>query len=156
MASHAVSVCNRQTRCVTEYLCVADPYADDFKRFAANVKVVTYAINDRSADVFAEKVILGIWETEMIVKTPIGHINIITPLIGRNNVYNVLAAVATGMSMSIPLKVRLSPVLATFGVVGLLCQGIVCPTHLDSLIMHGLLWCICRVLWSHTQTRSRA
>lgn len=74
--------------------------------------MVTYAINDRSADVFAEKVSLGIWETDMIVKTPIGHLNIITPLIGRNNVYNVLAAVATGISINIPLKVRLCPVLA--------------------------------------------
>ena len=95
-------------------MCTADPYADDFKRFAANVPVVTYAINDRSADVFAEKVSLGIWETDMIVKTPIGHLNIITPLIGRNNVYNVLAAVATGLSINIPLKVSLCSVHASF------------------------------------------
>ena len=94
--------------CKCGFLCIADPYADDFKRFAANVPVVTYAINDRSADVFAEKVSLGIWETDMIVKTPIGHLNIIIPLIGRNNVYNVLAAVATGLSINIPLKVSLS------------------------------------------------
>ena len=99
--------CNKQHSCwcKREGWCVADPYADDFKRFAANVPVVTYAINDRSADVFAEKVSLGIWETDMIVKTPIGYLNIITPLIGRNNVYNVLAAVATGLSINIPLKV---------------------------------------------------
>lgn len=76
--------------------------------------MVTYAINDRSADVFAEKVSLGIWETEMIVKTPIGHLNIITPLIGRNNVYNVLAAVATGLSINIPLKVRSCSTFAHF------------------------------------------
>ena len=84
-----------------------DPYSDDFRRFAAAVPVVTYAVNDRSADVFAEKVTLGIWETELTVTTPIGSLNIITPLIGRNNVYNVLAAVATGLSINIPLKVRL-------------------------------------------------
>ena len=89
-----------------------DPYSDDFRRFAAAVPVVTYAVNDRSADVFAEKVTLGIWETELTVTTPIGNLNIITPLIGRNNVYNVLAAVATGLSINIPLKVRLCALLS--------------------------------------------
>lgn len=92
-------------------MCAADPYADDLKRFAAAVPVVTYAINDRSADVHAEKVVLGIWESEITVRTPIGHLRIITPLIGRNNVYNVLAAVATGLSINVPLKVRHSSLL---------------------------------------------
>ena len=92
-------------------VCGADPYADDLKRFAAAVPVVTYAINDRSADVHAEKVVLGIWESEITVRTPIGHLRIITPLIGRNNVYNVLAAVATGLSINVPLKVRHSSLL---------------------------------------------
>jgi len=92
-------------------VCGADPYADDLKRFAAAVPVVTYAINDRSADVHAEKVVMGIWESEITVRTPIGHLRIITPLIGRNNVYNVLAAVATGLSINVPLKVRHSSLL---------------------------------------------
>lgn len=87
--------------------CAADPYADNFKRFAAAVPVVTYAISDRSADVVVEKLVLGIWESEITVRTPIGLLRIITPLIGRNNVYNVLAAVATGLSINIPLKVRM-------------------------------------------------
>ncbi|KAL0055346.1 hypothetical protein WJX82_010861 [Trebouxia sp. C0006] len=90
-----------------------DPYADDLKRFAAAVPVVTYAINDRSADVHAEKVVLGIWESEITVRTPIGHLRIITPLIGRNNVYNVLAAVATGLSINVPLKTIVAGIEAT-------------------------------------------
>ena len=69
--------------------------------------MVTYALNDRLADVHAEKVSMGIWETEITISTPIGSLNIITPLIGRNNVNNVLAAVATGVSINIPLKVSL-------------------------------------------------
>lgn len=85
--------------------CGADPYADEFRRFAENVPVVTYAINNKTADVFAQKVSLSIWETELFIATPIGDINIITPLIGRNNAYNVLAAVATGLSINIPLQV---------------------------------------------------
>ncbi|KAL3149615.1 hypothetical protein ABBQ32_002384 [Trebouxia sp. C0010 RCD-2024] len=90
-----------------------DPYADDFRRFASKVPVVTYAINDRTADVYAEKVSLGIWESEVIIATPIGHINILTPLIGRNNVYNVLAAVATGLSINVPLQTIVAGIEAT-------------------------------------------
>ena len=87
-------------------LCAADPYADDFRRFATAVPVVTYAINDKTADVCVEKLVTGIWESDITVRTPIGRLRIFTPLIGRNNVYNVLAAVATGLSINVPLKVR--------------------------------------------------
>ena len=87
-------------------VCLPDPYADVFKGFAGKVPVVTYGINDKTADVVADNVKLGIWETEMEVRTPIGILKIITPLIGRNNVYNVLAAIATGLSINIELKVR--------------------------------------------------
>lgn len=39
----------------------------------------------------------------MIVVTPNGRLEIITNLIGRHNVYNVLAAVAVGMLLGLPL-----------------------------------------------------
>jgi len=117
-------------------VCAADPYADDLKRFAAAVPVVTYAINDRSADVHAEKVVLGIWESEITVRTPIGHLRIITPLIGRNNVYNVLAAVATGLSINVPLKVRHHFNSALAWVFGM--PGICLCTRMDQQVLLGL------------------
>ena len=41
------------------------------------------------------------------VTTGVGSVlQIITPLIGRPNVYNVLAAVAVGISLNVNLKVR--------------------------------------------------
>ena len=44
------------------------------------------------------------------MKTPVGSLQIITPLIARHNVYNILAAVAVGLAVTvdgepIPLKV---------------------------------------------------
>ena len=99
----------RCSQCGLKLDCCADPYADDFRRFAAKVPVVTYAINDKKADVYIDKVTLGIWESEIIINTPIGQLNILTPLIGRNNVYNVLAAVATGLSINVPLPVSHAP-----------------------------------------------
>jgi len=39
---------------------------------------------------------------QLIIRTPVGKLQIISPLLGKHNVYNILAAVATG----IVLKVR--------------------------------------------------
>lgn len=83
----------------------ADPYADQIINSVGNVPHVTYSLNFDKADVYAHSVNYNIWETVIDVKTPFGYLKIITTLIGRNNVYNVLAAIATGLSMSIPLKV---------------------------------------------------
>jgi hypothetical protein len=40
---------------------------------------------------------------QIIVKTPVGRLEIITNLIGRHNVYNILAAVAVGCLLNLPL-----------------------------------------------------
>jgi UDP-N-acetylmuramyl pentapeptide synthase len=40
----------------------------------------------------------------MIVATPLGRLEIITNLVGRHNVYNVLAAVAVGVLLNLPLE----------------------------------------------------
>lgn len=89
----------------------ADPYAD--RMLAAvgeRVPVVTYSVSTKAANVHAKKLRLGMWETEVLVQTPVGALQIITPLIGRLNVNNILAAVATGLCTAvggqhIPLKV---------------------------------------------------
>lgn len=39
----------------------------------------------------------------MIVRTPVGRLEIISNLVGRHNVYNILAAVAVGVLLNIPL-----------------------------------------------------
>lgn len=41
---------------------------------------------------------------QMIVATPVGRLEIITNLVGRHNVYNVLAAVAVGVLLNLPLE----------------------------------------------------
>lgn len=90
----------------------ADPHADEMRSYAAHVPVVTFAMYNKAADVFADKMRFSLWETEVIVKTPVGSLQIITPLIARHNVYNILAAVAVGLAVTvdgepIPLKVSL-------------------------------------------------
>jgi len=81
-----------------------DPAADLVKASASAVPVVTYGIDNPDADVYAETAKMDIWESEVIVRTPLGKLQIITPLLGKHNVYNILAAVATGICLKIPLK----------------------------------------------------
>ncbi|CAG9460957.1 unnamed protein product [Pedinophyceae sp. YPF-701] len=101
-----------------------DPNADEFI-FACSeggVPYVTYAITDIKADVRpsqagrkGSQAIKGVkqslYETEIEVELPPlvadsderESIKIITPLIGKANIYNVLAAVATGIALRVPL-----------------------------------------------------
>lgn len=67
------------------------------------VPVVTYGIDTADADVVAESARFSIWESELLVRTPLGKLQIITPLLGNHNVYNVLAAVATGIALKVIL-----------------------------------------------------
>ena len=43
----------------------ADPHADDMRTFAAHVPVVTYAMYNKDADVWPERMRFSLWETEV-------------------------------------------------------------------------------------------
>lgn len=82
-----------------------DIYGDSLERLVEDTgaQVLTYGVNSKDADVHAEKVKSSIWETEILVRTPVGRLEIIVPLIGEFNVSNVLAAVAVGLARGIKL-----------------------------------------------------
>jgi UDP-N-acetylmuramyl pentapeptide synthase len=61
-----------------------------------DVPVVTFGIESVDADIFPLEVQLSLFETELLVRTPKGNIEISSGLLGRHNVYNILAAVAVG------------------------------------------------------------
>ena len=69
---------------------------------------VTYALRDREADVYVTKFNeQNIWGTDLEVRTPFGLLNIFTDQVGKQNVYNILCAVATGLALgTISLTVR--------------------------------------------------
>ena len=83
---------------------IDDEHAPRFLEFAKNVPVVTYGIKDPNADVGVESVKYTIWETELLIRTPVGRLEVISYLIGEYNVYNVLAAVAAALSVNAPLE----------------------------------------------------
>jgi len=80
-----------------------DPAVTLVIKAAQGVPHITYAIENQDAAVWAESFKFDIWESEIIVRTPLGRLQVISPLLGRHNVYNILAAVATGLALKVPL-----------------------------------------------------
>jgi UDP-N-acetylmuramoyl-tripeptide--D-alanyl-D-alanine ligase len=79
-----------------------DRVASRAARFAG--KVTTFGI-DRDADVHAAEIVdRGIDGTSARVTTPKGTFELSTPLVGRGNLANILAATAVGLHFDVPLK----------------------------------------------------
>ena len=69
--------------------------------------MVTYARSREHrdiADVYCERVDLSLFETAVLVSTPVGETEIVTALVGDANVSNVLASIASGLATEIPLE----------------------------------------------------
>ena len=69
-----------------------------------DVPVVTFGMENKEADVYPLKVELSLLKTWVAVKTPKGVLEISSGLIGRFNVYNILAAVSVGIAVGIPVE----------------------------------------------------
>ena len=78
---------------------IDDPYG---ARLAATVgRPVTYAI-DAPADIMPSRLDAGATGTRIDAETPSGALRIRSPLIGRANAGNLLAAAATGVALDLP------------------------------------------------------
>lgn len=69
-----------------------------------DVPVVTFAMENKKADVHPLKFELSLFETQVLVNTPHGILEISSGLLGRHNIYNILAAVAVGIAVGVPLE----------------------------------------------------
>jgi len=66
-------------------------------------RTVTFGI-DRAADVYAGRIVdRGVEGTHARISTPRGDVDIETPLVGRGNLANVLAAIAVALECDVPL-----------------------------------------------------
>ena len=63
---------------------------------------ISFGFYNTSADVKLARVEFGLWETELLVGTPIGALSLATQLVCRHNAFNVLAAVAAGLAVTVP------------------------------------------------------
>ncbi|CAL5214841.1 unnamed protein product [Lathyrus oleraceus] len=84
---------------------IDDPNAPSFVSLGnPEVPVVTFALQNKNADVHPFKFELSLFETQVLVNTPAGILEISSGLLGRHNVYNILAAVAVGIAVGAPLE----------------------------------------------------
>ncbi len=79
-----------------------DPYGKQLVGLAA--RTVTYGLESR-ADITTRKPALSFSGIECSVETPAGKVEIRSPLVGRTNVYNILAAVGAGVALDLPRDV---------------------------------------------------
>jgi UDP-N-acetylmuramoyl-L-alanyl-D-glutamate--2,6-diaminopimelate ligase len=93
----------------------------DDPRGAAIVEVVgrpvTYAVN-RQADVTPGPLALSLDGLAFDVRTPHGELHIVSPLVGRPNVYNILAAVSVTTALDVPLEAVAGGIAGLPGVPG--------------------------------------
>lgn len=61
-------------------------------------------ISPASVGFYVEKIKESIWDTEVVVSTPVGKLQIISNLIGRQFVENIIMAVGVGVTFGIPLE----------------------------------------------------
>ncbi|KAL1069329.1 hypothetical protein V6Z11_D12G259000 [Gossypium hirsutum] len=59
---------------------------------------------NKNADVHPLKFELSLFETQVLVNTPHGILEISSGLLGRHNIYNILASVAVGIAVGAPLE----------------------------------------------------
>ena len=84
---------------------IDDPNAAFFvQQGNPEVPVVTFAMENTKADVHPLKFELSLFETQVLVNTPQGILEISSGLLGRDNIYNILAAVAVGIAVGAPLE----------------------------------------------------
>ncbi|KAL6906433.1 hypothetical protein ACP4OV_004034 [Aristida adscensionis] len=84
---------------------IDDPSAPFFAaQGGREVPVVTYSFENKKADVHTLKYQLSLFETEVLVQTPHGILEISSGLLGRDNIYSILATVAVGIAVDAPLE----------------------------------------------------
>ena len=82
---------------------IDDPYGVRLKNEIKN-SFFTYALNQK-ADFYAQNIKLGLKGSEFSAVTPIGPFKVKTNLIGRHNIYNILAAIGVAIGQNISLNI---------------------------------------------------
>jgi UDP-N-acetylmuramoyl-L-alanyl-D-glutamate--2,6-diaminopimelate ligase len=77
---------------------IDDLYGQQLRNLAE--RTITYGLG-YGAQVTVKKFSLALRGLDFVAETPQGKIEVRSPLVGRNNVYNVLAAIAAGMALDI-------------------------------------------------------
>jgi UDP-N-acetylmuramoyl-L-alanyl-D-glutamate--2,6-diaminopimelate ligase len=80
---------------------IDDPHAPRLQALAK--RTLTYGLTD-AADLTAKKFTLSFSGLEFTAQTPAGKVEVRSSLVGRINVYNILAAIAAGLALDVPVE----------------------------------------------------
>ncbi|MBM3135490.1 MAG: UDP-N-acetylmuramoyl-L-alanyl-D-glutamate--2,6-diaminopimelate ligase [Chloroflexi bacterium] len=96
-----------------------DPSFDYFRAIPAE-RFLVYGLESSTAscDVTARAIELTPQGTRFLAVTPLGDFPVATPLLGRFNVYNCLAAIATSVSQNLPVEAMQRGLATVRGIVG--------------------------------------
>lgn len=78
---------------------IDDPWGRALKKRLPS-RCWSFAMQEK-ADFYPEKVMAGVDGIYMAVQTPVGEIEINSPLVGKYNIYNLIAAVAVGVAVGL-------------------------------------------------------
>jgi UDP-N-acetylmuramoyl-L-alanyl-D-glutamate--2,6-diaminopimelate ligase len=96
-----------------------DAWASHFvKAVPTGVKTLTYGIQSATASVRATDVSYTVGGANFTVQTPVGEAPVKLKLSGEFNIYNALAALATGLALDIPLATVIEALESVQGVRG--------------------------------------
>lgn len=96
----------------------ADDDSYSFMKSVSYSSVISYGIEYPFSDVRLGKAIFKLDGMFLEVKTPLGTIDIKSSLIGRFNIYNIMASIACGLALGIDLDIIKSGIEAVKGVPG--------------------------------------
>lgn len=95
-----------------------DDESFSFMKGRSLAPVISYSVKDAHADVRVKELSLKLSGIELKVETPLGLIDIRSPLMGMFNVYNILAALSCGVALGLDLGVIKEGIEAVKGVPG--------------------------------------
>lgn len=96
----------------------ADDESFGFMKGCSKAPVISYGLKDASADIKLKDASLRLDGMDLQIETPLGVISIRSSLIGKFNVYNILAAVAFGVALGFSPKIIKDGIEALKGVPG--------------------------------------
>lgn len=84
----------------------------------SDLTIWTYSLVDEQADFFARRIEPSLTGVDLTIQTPNGEINVQSPLLGRFNVANLLASIASAMALNMTLPDIVQAVVQLQGATG--------------------------------------
>lgn len=80
-----------------------DPKSEEIIR-GVNIPIIRFGVK-RDCDITAKNIKTSLEDLSFIVRTPKGEFQVQSKLFGQFNIYNILAAVATGIAVDVPIDI---------------------------------------------------